>query len=86
MSCLMILTPLWNCHCVWRDVFSVTISGGLLDPPGHWMRGALSSALTSLPSVADSEPTQVGRLRLTAKEKQDLLARGLCLCCGKPGH
>ncbi len=48
--------------------------------------GAPSSALTSSPSVPDPEPMQVGRLRLTAKEKQDRLARGLCLYCGKPGH
>ncbi len=48
--------------------------------------GAPSSALTSSPSVSDPEPMQVGRLRLTAKEKQDRLARGLCLYCGKPGH
>ncbi len=48
--------------------------------------GAPSSALTSSPSVPDTEPMQVGRLCLTAKEKQDRLARGLCLYCGKPGH
>ncbi len=32
-SCLVILTPLWNWLCVWRGVFSVAVSGGLLDPP-----------------------------------------------------
>ncbi len=48
--------------------------------------GAPSSALTSSPSVPDPEPMQVGRLDLTAKQKQDRLSRGLCLYCGKPGH
>ncbi len=38
-SCLVILTPLWNWLCVWRGVFSVAVSGGLLDPPEHWARG-----------------------------------------------
>ncbi|KAL0149577.1 hypothetical protein M9458_055104, partial [Cirrhinus mrigala] len=48
--------------------------------------GASNSSLTTSPPVAEPEPMQVGRLRLTAKEKQDRLARGLCLYCGKPGH
>ncbi len=48
--------------------------------------GAPSSALTSSPSVPEPEPMQVGRLRRTAKEKQDRLARGLFLYCGKPRH
>lgn len=45
-----------------------------------------SPAPSSLPPSTDPEPMQVGRLRLTPKEKQDRLARGLCLYCGKPGH
>ena len=40
----------------------------------------------SSPLPADPEPMQLGRLRLTPQEKQDRLARGLCLYCGKPGH
>lgn len=53
-----------------------------------WMlvEGVPSSASTSLSPSTDPEPMQVGRLRLTPKEKQDRLTRGLCLYCGKPGH
>lgn len=53
-----------------------------------WMleEGASSAAPTSLSPSTDPEPMQVGRLRLTPKEKQDRLIRGLCLYCGKPGH
>lgn len=44
------------------------------------------SSLTASATLSDPEPMQVGRLRLTPQEKQQRLARGLCLYCGKPGH
>lgn len=37
-------------------------------------------------SLSDTEPMQVGRLHLTPQERQQQLAWGLCLYCGKPGH
>lgn len=40
----------------------------------------------SSPSISPGEPMQLGRLRLTAEEKQQRLVNGLCLYCGKPGH
>lgn len=53
-----------------------------------WMLGEGASGATSTSSSpsADPEPMQVGRLRLTPKERQDRLTQGLCLYCGKPGH
>uniref|UniRef100_A0A9J7XUZ1 CCHC-type domain-containing protein n=1 Tax=Cyprinus carpio carpio TaxID=630221 RepID=A0A9J7XUZ1_CYPCA len=48
--------------------------------------GVSNSTLNASPSVVNPEPMQVGHLRLTVKEKQDRLVRGLCLYCGKPGH
>uniref|UniRef100_A0A4W5LBA7 Retrotransposon gag domain-containing protein n=1 Tax=Hucho hucho TaxID=62062 RepID=A0A4W5LBA7_9TELE len=44
--------------------------------------GASSAASTSSSPSADPEPMQVGRVRLTPKEKQDRLTQGLCLYCG----
>lgn len=48
---------------------------------------------TELPPAAqlkfgptEPEPMQVGRLRLTAEEKQRRLSKGLCLYCGGQGH
>ncbi|KAI2663459.1 Retrovirus-related Pol polyprotein [Labeo rohita] len=38
------------------------------------------------PSSDESEPMQVNRLRLTAKEKQRRLLEGLCLYCAAQGH
>ncbi|RXN25002.1 Retrotransposon-derived PEG10 [Labeo rohita] len=38
------------------------------------------------PSSDESEPMQVDRLRLTAKEKQRRLLEGLCLYCAAQGH
>lgn len=38
------------------------------------------------PSSSSVEPMQLGRLRLTAEEKQHRFTNGLCLYCGKPGH
>ncbi len=32
------------------------------------------------------KPMQVGHRRLTPQQKQQRLALGLCLYCGKPGH
>lgn len=37
-------------------------------------------------SQTDPEPMQLGRLRLSAHEKQQRLVQGLCLYCGRPGH
>lgn len=37
-------------------------------------------------SSTEPEPMQVGRLRLTPQQKQQRLALGLCLYCGKSGH
>lgn len=54
-----------------------------------WRVGELTSDSTSVlpfPSPDDSEPMQLGRLRLTLQQKQERFARGLCLYCGKAGH
>lgn len=56
-------------------------------PP--WSFGELTSDITPaqpLPSPADPEPMQLGRLRLTPQQKQERLTRGLCFYCGKAGH
>ncbi len=36
--------------------------------------------------LPDPEPMQLGRLRLSAQERQQRLVQGLCLYCGKQGH
>lgn len=41
---------------------------------------------TSTSSSSSGEPMQLGRLRLTAEERQHRLVNSLCLYCGKPGH
>ena len=54
-----------------------------------WRVGEMTSESTPvlpLPSPADPEPMQVGRLRLTSQQKQERLTRGLCLYCGRAGH
>lgn len=43
-------------------------------------------SLSTMVPPSDHEPMQVGRLHLTSHEKQQRLAQGLCLYCGKPGH
>lgn len=45
-----------------------------------------SEELASSPSLEAEEPMQLGKLRLTAAEKQRRLSSGLCLYCGKAGH
>ncbi len=45
-----------------------------------------SSSDTTSPQSADVEPMQLGRLRLTVQQRQERLAQGLCLYCGKAGH
>lgn len=37
-------------------------------------------------SVAGAEPMEVGRMRLTAAEKEHRRTRGLCMYCGQKGH
>lgn len=46
----------------------------------------LSSHSPSVPSPVLSEPMQLGRMKLTSKERERRLLNGLCLYCGKPGH
>ncbi|RXN04576.1 Retrotransposon-derived PEG10 [Labeo rohita] len=36
--------------------------------------------------LAEPEPMQLGRIRLSAQEKQQRLVQGLCLYCGGSGH
>ncbi len=36
--------------------------------------------------LPDPEPVQLGRLRLSARKRQQRLVQGLCLYCGKPDH
>ena len=37
-------------------------------------------------SVAGAEPMEVGRMRLSAAEKEHRRTRGLCMYCGQKGH
>ncbi len=37
-------------------------------------------------TLPDPGPMQLGRLRLSAQERQQRLVQGLCLYCGKQGH
>lgn len=53
----------------------------------QYLTNSLSQESSHTPSfAADGEPMQLGRLRLTSRERQHRLSNGLCLYCGKPGH
>ena len=45
-----------------------------------------SSETLAPDSVADVEPMEVGRLRLSAAEREHRRSRGLCMYCGQAGH
>lgn len=53
-----------------------------------WMRPepSVSFSASRAPESSDLEPMQLGRMRLTAEEKQRRLLKGLCLYCGGHGH
>ncbi len=55
-------------------------------PTALWrhLEASSSDAASHLP--AEAEPMQLGRLRLTPQQRQERLALGLCLYCGKAGH
>ncbi len=55
-------------------------------PTAPWchLEASSSDAASHLP--AEVEPMQLGRLRLTPQQRQERLALGLCLYCGKAGH
>ncbi len=55
-------------------------------PTTRWrhLEASSSDAASHLP--AEAEPMQLGRLRLTPQQRQERLALGLCLYCGKAGH
>ncbi len=52
--------------------------------PWRHLEASSSDAASHLP--AEAEPMQLGRLRLTPQQRQERLALGLCLYCGKAGH
>lgn len=62
----------------------------------RWVRGQFSrhqaelsdsSSTPRVPEPSDGvEPMQVGRMHLSAKEKQQRLSEGICLYCGGHGH
>ncbi len=52
--------------------------------PWRHLEASSSDAASHLP--AEVEPMQLGRLRLTPQQRQERLALGLCLYCGKAGH
>lgn len=47
---------------------------------------ASSTTPTSLSSLTEAEPMQLGRMRLSQKERERRLLNSLCLYCGKSGH
>lgn len=51
-----------------------------------WRHLESSSSDVASPQSAEVEPMQRGRLRLTPQQRQERLALGLCLYCGKAGH
>lgn len=59
-----------------------------LAPRSAWDFAKDSQGVECPPSLSpsDPEPMQLGRLHLSAQEKQHRLARGLCLYCGNSGH
>ncbi len=52
--------------------------------PWRHLEASSSDAASYLP--VEAEPMQLGRLRLTPQQRQERLALGLCLYCGKAGH
>ncbi len=52
--------------------------------PWRHLEASSSDAASHLPT--EVEPMQLGRLRLTPQQRQERLALGLCLYCGKAGH
>lgn len=53
-----------------------------------WSRAesSVSPSALRVPESSDSEPMQMGRMRLTTEEKQCRLLKGLCLYCGGQSH
>lgn len=57
-----------------------------------WRHHTSLGETANLPSSAaplspvEGEPMQLGRMRLSQKERPRRLINGLCLYCGKPGH
>lgn len=44
------------------------------------------SSQSSVPLTSETEPMQLGRMRLSQRERERRLQNCLCLYCGKPGH
>ncbi|KAI7808332.1 Pol polyprotein [Triplophysa rosa] len=51
-----------------------------------WRSQTASSSDSPSTTSPATEPMQLGRLRLSTQQKQQHVAQGLCLYCGKPGH
>lgn len=54
--------------------------------PNPWRLSGDPAPAAATVVIAEPEPMQLGSVRLTATQKQQRLAEGLCFYCGRSGH